>query len=445
MKRIARHLAAYYLIYIACIIHLLFYISVSKTGWFNLFFSGAALHEGAKGIDFYQVPRGAWAFWHGGSLTGEPLWNGSQYAKAEFSQNNVYHPFFTIIVGTFLMQFDPASAPYIWLWSKLVITVLVTGYFIWSFRESKHLGFAVLMLLANFSVYLELAAWQFHFVLNVFLLLFLINLVKNRDVVWRGIWYWLSLIVKPIGFLFIPFLFAKGRWRTIVVGALCFGLTTWILSGIGGYYIDNLKATLFGPGGAGPNQIITLNALLRHTSFTHWPDIVYKIIQYSMLVITIFWAAFRRVHRSKVICLVIVYYLFFYEMTFEYHWSTLAYVLPICVVCCPEFQTRWAKACMLLVCLPGCFALLNVLHIDVTNQGYWGLIPGERAWQFMVLSKLIPVFLLCVCVLIPDIKPIFRQTRAFWSAVRRVNEHLQVFGAAEDEEEEEAKEIHLAL
>src|SRR6202521_298324 len=146
MDKLYTHLKKYFLIYLGLVIYLLFFVSVAWTGWFDIFFSGAALHAGAKGIDFYQLPNGAWAFWHGGSLIGDPLANKSQYANHVFSNSNVYHPFFTLTLGSLLAQFDPAQSPYIWLWSKLFISLLVIAYFFWSFRLSKYIGFAVFIL-----------------------------------------------------------------------------------------------------------------------------------------------------------------------------------------------------------------------------------------------------------------------------------------------------------
>lgn len=422
------HLKQYYLIYLGLVIYLLFFISVAWTGWFDAFFSGAALHMGAKGIDFYQLPRGAWAFWHGGSLTGDPLSDGSQYAKQEFANGNVYHPLFTLILGSFLALFDPVQAPYVWLWTKLLLSLLVIAYFFWSFRSSKYIGFATFIVLANFSIYLELAAWQFHFVLNMFLFLFLITLVKRSSSLWSGGLYYLGMLVKPIGLLFVPTLLVKGRWKTILPGIGLFALCTmsFLFRGTGAYYTNNLGANLSSSGTLGPNQIITFSALLHYT--TQWPDITYHVIQYGLLAIVVFLSALRRTHIAKAIFLYVAYYLCFYEQVFEYQWSSLAYVLAVCVVTCPEFQTRGSRLCTLLTCLPGCFILLNALHIDVKDMGYLGLIPGAIAWEWMVISKLIPLFLLVACVLVADIKPTIQQTRAFWSALRKVNDNLDMFG-----------------
>lgn len=422
------HFKKYFLIYLGLVIYLLFFISVAWTGWFDAFFSGAALHMGAKGIDFYQLPKGAWAFWHGGSLTGDPLGNGSQYAKKEFSNGNVYHPLFTLTLGSFLAQFDPPRSPYIWLWIKLCISLPVISYFFWRFRTSRHIAFATFILLANFSIYLELAAWQFHFVLNMLLLLFLILLVKKRHTVLSGFLYGLGLLVKPVGLLFVPVLLVKGRWKIVLFGIGLFVLCTgsFVFHGAGKYYTDNLLNNLSSSGTLGPNQIITLQALLRY--ITHWPNFIYQAIQNASLCLVVFLGTLRRIYISKAVFLYIAYFLCFYEQVFEYQWSSLAYVLAVCVVTCPEFQTGFSRFCILLTCLPDCFMLLNHLHIDVKDLGYLGLIPGPTAWEWMVVSKLIPLFLLLVSVLAADFKPILTQINVFWQAMRKVNDHLDLFG-----------------
>ncbi len=422
------HLKKYFLIYLGLIIYLLFFLSVTWTGWFDLFFSGAALHVGAKGIDFYQLPRGAWAFWHGGSLTGAPLADGSQYAKGSFSNGNVYHPLFTLTLGSLLALFHPAQSPYIWLWIKCFLSLLVIAYFFWSFRASNYIGFAVFIVLANFSIYLELAAWQFHFVLNMFLFLFLIALVKRQPAFWSGLLYYLGMLVKPLGLLFVPTLLVKGRWKTVLLGIGLFLLSTvsFFFHGVAKYYIDNLMLNLSSSGTLGPNQIITFSALLHYT--TRWPAFAYQVIQNVSLFLVVFLSMLRKTHIAKAVFLYITYYLCFYEQVFEYQWSSLAYVLAVCVVASPEFQTRCSRLFIVLICLPDCFLLLKYLHVDVFDMGRLGLIPGPIAWEWMVVSKLIPLFLLLVSVLVADVKPTCKQVAAFWGALRKVNDHLDLFG-----------------
>jgi hypothetical protein len=415
MKNILR----YKWLFLCLLVHICFFLSAAYFHWFDIFFNANALHVGAKGIDFYQIPSGAWSAWHGGSLTGAPI-HGSVYAPGEWVNSNVYHPLFTLALGSLLMQFPPATAYYVWLWAKLPLSLAGVAYFYWSFRDHKYVQFASCILLINASIYLELAAGQFHEVFNVLVLVLLTTLIKRKPVFVSGMLYWLCLLVKPIGLLFIPVLLMKGRWKVAVIGIVLFSLVTWLFAK-DPYYINNLTNNILHPWYTPDGQIVTLNALIRYN--THWPDLAYTIIQDSFLVLILTLASFSRIEISKAIFLLIVYFLCFYTLLYEYHWSTLAYVCAVCLVTCPSFQTKLSRISVLLICLPSCFVVLNLFHIDVTHN-----IPGMFAWQFIVLSKLDPLFLLTGSVLWADIKPIATQGKAFIVAMRKVNEHLDVFG-----------------
>lgn len=389
-------------------------------GWLDIFFSGAALHMPNKliqGIDFYQVPRGAWAFWHGGSFTGAPV-QGKVYAPGQAVNLNVYHPLFTITLGSLFMQFDPHSAYYIWFWAKLPLSLATVVYFYWSFRDHKYVQFATCILLVNMSMYLELVAGQYQLLLNLFILLFLTTLIKNRSFLWTGLLYGLGLLVKPIGLLFLPALIIKRRWKMAIFTVFIF-LCTLGLFIDDPYYINNLFVNIAHPNIA-DIQIITLNELLR--SF-HWPDLLCKFIQYTVLVFILALISFRRIHISKAIFLMIAYFLCFYTLVYEYDFSILPYVIAPCLMCCASFHTRFSKLCIVFTCLPGCIVVFNLLHIGVKDG-----VPGTRLWQLMVVSKLLPLFLLCGSVLWSDMKPIVQQAKIFLATVKKLNDHLKVFG-----------------
>ena len=428
MQNMYTHLNKYRLAYLGLAILLLFYVSASQTALFNGFFSGDSSHHCCKGMDFYQVPNGAYAFWHGGSLTGQPLSDGSVYARGYFVNDNVYHPLFTLVLGSWLIQFSPEQSFHAWMLLKLGLTLVATGYFLWSFRESKYIGFAVFILLANCTQYLEIAIGQFQAALNIFLLLFLVQLVKKQGTIWGGMLYCLTLLTKPIGFFWLWVLFCKRRFNVALLGGLLFVLCSvpFLLNGSGLYYITNLTSHFLYPSEAGPNQIITLLALLRYS--THWPDIVLKGIQDVALVLVLFFSSLKRVHISKGIFLAVVYYLSFYDFVFEYHYTTLAPVIAVCIVCCPEFQTRVARFFALLTCLPSAFVLLSYWHIDVTPDSFYGLNPGVLAWQWMVVSKVVPLLCLSISVLAPDVVPAYKQIKTFWLTLRKTNREMEVFG-----------------
>jgi len=429
MRILFQHYTKYKLIYLGIVIQLLYFPLALHTGLLASLFSGDALHYCCQGMDFYQIPNGAYAYWHGGSLTGAPLpYGGTTYAAGHTVNSNVYHPFFTLIVGTPLLLLSPVQAFYTWIVVKLLLTLTVTAYFFWNFRQEKYIGLAVFVLLANASQYLETAVAQFQSILNAFLLLFLIALVRNQSARWGGILYCLTLLVKPIGILWLGVLLCKRRFTQTLFGATFFAALTipFLISGSGSYYLKNLSTNLLSTSTDGPVQIITLRAFLLHSS--PLPSIIVSLIGGIALVLVLFFGALRRVHIAKGMFLTMVYYLCFYDQVYEYQWTSLAPVLAICLVCCPEFQTRLARCLVLLTCLPSVFVLLNFWHVGVTVDRIFGLNPVMVGWQWMVVSKVGPLLLLTISVLIKDIVPTYRQVNAFWKALREVNRGMNVFG-----------------
>lgn len=387
------------LLTLGILIHVLFYVSAIWTGWLNPLYSDPARHVGWPGIDFFQVLRGAWSFWHGGSLTGVPLPGGQVYAPVPYYVNmNVYHPLFTLLVGTPLMLLSPAASPMIWLHVKLIIDFLLIRSFWQQVRSLRYGEFATFLLLANFSEYAELVADQYHFVFNAALLLFLLML-RRRSLLGCILAYAATLLIKPVGLLFVPALVCKRHWRIALFALTLFGLATWpfLIMGNGSYYLSNLVKQFFHPDHAGPNQIMTLGALLRW-SF-HWPEIVYQAIQDGALAAVVLLGARRSTPLVKTLFFSVAYFLLFYNLVYEYDWSSLASILAVCVVFCADFQSRLARCAMLLICLPSCFLLLQLLHLDVSPDG----TPGTVAWRWMVLSKVLPLVLLMVCVLMPEV------------------------------------------
>jgi len=227
-------------------IQLLYFISAFHTGWWNGLFTGNSIQHCCQGMDFYQVPNGAYAFWHHGSLIGQKLLDGSVYATGYVVNDNVYHPLFTLTMGSVFLLLSPNQAFFAWMILKLIITLVGTAYFFWSFRDRKYIGLAVFVLLANATQYLEIAIGQFQSLLNVFLLLLLINLVKRQSGLWGGILYCLSLLVKPVGFLWLWVLLCKRRFKVTLVGGIFFVACTliFLFTGSGSYYLTNLTAHL---------------------------------------------------------------------------------------------------------------------------------------------------------------------------------------------------------
>lgn len=420
LMRLWRLLQRFYkhkLLFIGGIIHLTFYLSVLSGNWLNVFFSNSSTHFGRIGIDFFQVVRGAWAWWHGGSLAGVALANGQIYAPVSYFVNkNVYHPLFTIALGTPLMLLPPQVSYVTWICIKLVLDFLLIRFFGKQVQDLPYGEFATFLLLVNASEYAELEAGQYHFVFNACLLLFLLAL-RRRDLLGSTIFYALTILIKPIGLLFVPVFIFRRHWRIVLgmLGIVALATLPFFIHQAGTYYVNNLLDNFFHPSSPGPSQIMTLNALLRYS--LHWPDVVYQALQYTVLAFTVLLSISKQTYLVKSIFFSIAYFLLFYNLVYEYHWSTLAYVLAACVIFCPDFQSKAARVCILLTCLPGCFLLLRLFHYNVGSN----LIPGIAAWRWMVISKITPLFLLMGCVLRPEIARGWKRV-AIWLSCKRSNE-----------------------
>src|SRR5215813_8633406 len=165
---------------IGLLIHIAFFISASLTKWFDYFFSGSALHLCCRGTDFYQIPNGAYSYWHGGSLSITQGTTHYLYGVGFPSFNaNAYHPILTLLLGSFLILFTPAASFYVWMFIKLFVNLAVLTYFFISFRHSKYIYLATFLSLINSTQYLEIEISQFQFILNTTLFLMLITLAKN--------------------------------------------------------------------------------------------------------------------------------------------------------------------------------------------------------------------------------------------------------------------------
>jgi hypothetical protein len=441
MRKKLSLISRYVLLGIGLLIHIAFFISASGTKWFNYFFSGSSLHLCCRGMDFYQIPNGAYSYWHGGSLSVTQGTTHYLYGVGFPAVNfNVYHPALTLLLGSFLILFSPAASFYVWMFIKLFVNLALLTYFYISFRQSKYIYLATFLSLINSTQYLEIEISQFQFVLNTALFLMLIALAKNEKSPLGGLFYFLTLISKPIGLLWIPVMFFKRQWKMLLIGLglFLFTTSTFLYNHSGDYYVNNLWGNFFTPNMAGPIQIFTLDALLRYS--TPLPDSALTVIKLSCLALVIILSAFKRISLQTGIFLAIAYYLLFYDMTFEYHYTTLIPILAICLVTCPEFQHLSSRICITLISLPNVLFLLHLLYSwhfklgpfdatqTMTMDPYLGPDPTVLGWQLCVLSRIIPVILLVVCVVKPFVIPIAKDTFACIRTVRKVNQELEIFG-----------------
>jgi hypothetical protein len=81
-------------------------------------------------LDFYQIPNGAYAYLHGGSLSGVvPHGVKAYWIGHPLNNYNVYHPLFTLILGSVLILFEPTKSFYVWMCLKFFITLWMVIYF----------------------------------------------------------------------------------------------------------------------------------------------------------------------------------------------------------------------------------------------------------------------------------------------------------------------------
>lgn len=197
----------------AVVIHISFYIPAHWTNSLGKLF----IHV-TKGQDFFQVPNGAYAFLRGGTLVGHMPSGESRYTDCCGINDNVYHPIFTLLVGTPLQMLKPWNAFNLWVFFHAVITLFTVLFILKKFRNHPFVLFALSIFLLNSYHYYEIQHAQYHFLFNFFTFLFLYRLSVHKDTFLAGVWLLLSLLVKPIGLLWIMPLLIYKRWKTILMG-----------------------------------------------------------------------------------------------------------------------------------------------------------------------------------------------------------------------------------
>jgi len=331
-------------------------------------------------------------------------------------------------LGSFLILFESTQSFYIWMCLKFIITLWIVIYFYQNFKGNKQLDFAIFFILINFTQYLEIEISQYQFVVNFFIFLMLINFAKNRNTALNGIWYFMSLIAKPFGLLWLPILFLKRKYKTMFIGLILFVIFTviFLLNNSGNYYTYYLMYHFFHPDKSGPIQIITLDAFLRYS--TPIPEFVLGVLKIVCFIFIVCLSSFKRFSLLKAIYLSIVYYLLFYDRVYEYQYISLIPILAVCLVVCEEFQRRLSKILITIIGLPSIFFILHFFKIGFIQDPVLGPDPTAFGWQLIVLNRILPVIILTLFVLIPDVKLIYKDLQVFLRAISKVNKNLEIFG-----------------
>lgn len=404
VKKFLIHILGSKLLILGFLIYFLFNLSALKTNWLDYFFFGSSIHYCCQGIDFYGIPNGVYSFINGGELSGGNLpENIKPFSKDIVSNPNDYHPITALLVGSITIIFDYEDVFYYWMIVKILITIFIVYYIYKNFSDNKFLNLSIFVFLANFSQYGEIRISQYQFLFNIFLLLFLISLVKKKDELEKGILYFATLIAKPISLLFLPVLILKKHYQPAIIGGFIFltSTLTFNILEIGNYFTDNLIYHLFNPKEGKSIDYMSLEAFLRYT-FNFSPEFI-KYLKYIMLASIYLLALNKKTHVLTLVFLLISYFLFFYDHLFQYHFSVLGSVLAICLLTLPNFQTKVSRILILIICVPTIFFILRLTNLEFIMDPVYGPNPTMKGWQITSFFQLLPLTILYVIIFIKEI------------------------------------------
>ncbi|NCN45394.1 MAG: hypothetical protein COU63_01570 [Candidatus Pacebacteria bacterium CG10_big_fil_rev_8_21_14_0_10_36_11] len=372
-----------FLFWLAILFQFSFFLFALTQKPFFFFFPHGNVHE-YQGIDFFQVPNGAYAFLNGGELTGKTIAGESSYF---FGNTNVYHPFFTFVVGGFLQFFSPMTAFLLWrifnLLVKFSLIWLIYKKMVLAKTNKQNLMFALFLFLANFPQALEMWNGQYHFLLDAGIVIFFLFL-KNDLLAALGLV--LTFMVKPITILWLPVLVLQKKTKIAVLGVLMFIFLSlpFLLNGAGQYYLTNLIIRIGQPIG-GPPGVFTLDSLLRFWELGIYLKYGIYLKIFSLLMI-IFLQWKYKISLWKTAFLMTSFYLLFYDLVFEYHYTTVGTLLALGVIFDDLFKEKTAKVLAVLNILPTPFFLMYLFQI-----GTKGHYVTDGGWSVLVLSKILPL------------------------------------------------------
>lgn len=386
------------------LIYFLFNISALKTHWFDYFFFGSSVHYCCQGLDFYGIPNGVYSFTHGGNLSGDNLPKEIKpYSEEHTSNPNDYHPLTSLSIGSFLILFNPEKSFYVWTIVKIFITLITSYYIFKNFKNYKHINFSLFIFLTNFSQYNEIRISQYQFLFNISLIYFITTIIKNKNNFEGGIIYFISLIAKPISLLWIPLLILKRRITIATIGVFLFTISTltFYIMGIGEHFVNNLFHHIFNPRIPDSIDFMSLDALIR--SFFHVKGDEIKILKIIFLFLIYLISINKKTHILTPIFLLSVYFLFFYDNLFQYHFSILGPILSMCILLLPNFQLRISKFLIILISLPTIFFILRFLNIEFNFDPTYGPNPTLVGWQIVSFFQLLPIAILSVIIYLKEL------------------------------------------
>jgi hypothetical protein len=297
---------------IAIFIYFFYYYISFYTNNFNYLFENVT-----SGQDFFQIPNAVYAFLNGGNLTGELINKIEPYTACCGVNKNVYHPFFTFVIGIFLIQFSPWNAFNFWILMHILFTFLLFFYVWKNYSRNSNFYLALAFYLFNSFHFYEIKHAQYHFLLSFFTFLLLSELIKNKNNYLTGILYFLTLLVKPIGFLWLIPLIIYKKYKTVLTGITLFTLLTipFVLIDQANYYISNIINI---SGSIYPNY--NLLALIR---IINVDPSIFKYLSFFTFIFLFVIQILKKPSIFKIVFLWIGFQLIFYSFVFHYHYSIL--------------------------------------------------------------------------------------------------------------------------
>lgn len=336
-------------------LHLSYYVSALWTDHLLIFFPWDAV-QAEKTLDYSQVPNGAQTFLEGGTVVGVER-------KYPVLVPNVYHPVFTLALGSVLQLVDIRTGFLGFGLAKLVITGLLFTMLWRRYGQARNFLWAAFIFFTSFTQVIELSSGQYHFLLNATVFLLLYGLLSGQSSWWLSICYLGSLLVKPIGVLWFPLLVLRKRF-VIAAGLVLFvGLTAASYYGIrgGDFYLTGLN---FRAGAStqplAPDRDVYFN-LEVVLVYLGLPAALATTLKYAGALALAASFLSRRMSLVNGVLLSTCYYLLFYSGVFEYHYTSLIPVLVLGVLTQPELDHRFAKFWVLVSCLPSPYFVFHAL------------------------------------------------------------------------------------
>lgn len=327
---------------LAAALHLTFYISAHRTGWFGIFFDHVT-----RGQDFFQIPNGAKAFLQGGTLVGHPPSGIMRYAECCGVNDNVYHPLFSLLIGIPLQTLQPWTAFMIWTGIHLLISIGILVYVWHAFRRHPLLVPALTLYLANSYHYYEIQHAQFHFLITAAFIVMFLELHRRGDNYLSGFLLAFSLLVKPVGFLYVIPLLLAGHWRTVGIGTGLFVASTLPLFAWapGKYYVDNIIDAM---GTVYPSY--NLMALVRVFPEIHLTDITF--IRNACAVALLVYQIWRKPPVPVILMLWSIFQLLFYSGVYHYYFAMTSGLILVALVTNSLKRSLTSVTAIVLLTLP---------------------------------------------------------------------------------------------